>query len=843
MHNIIRVFIRDVKRICAVPAAVIIVFASCFVPGLYSWFNVAANLDPYANTGNVPIAVANNDKGASVNGTELNVGDQAIDALEDNHDLGWRFVSETQARNGVESGEYYAAIVIPEDFSSDLTSVLHGTFTRPELSFYVNEKVNTLSPRVTQSGANALEQQINESFVSTVSSTVTTTLAEEAGKMNDSLDGTANQLDEKLGEVQSSITSAQRKVADSQSAISDSRSAITQARQRIASIANRANTLSASIGDTATSVDAARKNLSAFQQAANTAASQGQAGFGAISGRIEGMTDTVNGNTETISGRVESSLSTLETANDALEDAIDAMASDSQLAGSDALAQARQQQRDLAKHIDAVKQLNDGIPSAMAMTNQRLSDSLNTLNKTTSNLSSMSSDASETIDGSLNGISTQLVGLSGTVGGASESLEQLDANLAQFDNTLKTASDVMRQTGTALGRVSESVQSTQADFAVLRASDAWAGVNDLAHADADQISSFLASPVGLDSREYYPMKNYGTAIAPFFTNLACWAGAFVALTLLRNDADSDGIEGLTPKQAFLGRWLLLMAVAILQSIVIASGNLIIGIQCNVPWAYYLGTMICSMTYISIAYSLVMMFRHIGMALSVIFLILQVPGAGGMYPIEMMPSFYQRLYPLLPFTYGVEALREAIGGFYGADFWIRLGQTSTFAVAFLLMALLCRPALANLNDLFNRELADTDLINTKRLEIVGAERNVMITVRKMLADPTWGAGVRRRAEKFERLYPHLIRFGFHLIWLVPVAFFAIMTIVGPGIGFLAAWLALIVIVDIALIVIEYIHHNLPQQARDTAMGAEGLLHSAVTAVTEAINGGANAKEIH
>ena len=836
MHNVLRVFIRDVKRICAVPFAVFIVLASCFVPGLYSWLNVAANLDPYANTGDVPIAVVNNDAGTMVDGSEMNVGDQTLDALKDNHDLGWRFVDETAAVNGVKSGEYYAAIVIPKDFSADLTSVLQGEFTRPELSFYVNEKVNTLAPRVTQSGANALEQQINASFVSTVSKTVTKALSEEAGKMSGQLDGTANQLDGKLNEAQSSITAARGKVNDAQSSITDARATIAKARHNMTGIAGRADALSASVSDTASSVDSARTGLSAFQQSTNATIGQVQSGAGSLKGRIDGMTDTVNGNAADISGRVDASLSTLESANDSLGEAIEAMESDPQLAGSDALAQAKRHQSDLAAQIEAMKQLNNDIPSSMQAGGKKLSDSLNALNGKVNGLASLSSDASSRIDSTLTGVSTQLVGLSGTVGRTTESLDRIDADLAQLDTTLESASKVMDQTGKALDRVGASVKRTQADFAVLRASDAWAGVKGLAHVDADQVSSFLASPVGLETREYYPMKNYGTAIAPFFTNLACWAGAFVALTLIRNDADSEGIDALTPRQAFLGRWLLLMVVAVLQGIVIASGNLVIGIQCNVPWAYYLGTIICSMTYISIAYSLVMMFRHIGMALSVIFLILQVPGAGGMYPIEMMPHFYRLLYPMLPFTYGVEALRESIGGFHDMDFWMRTVQLSTFAVAFLLMAMLCRPALANLNDLFNRELANTDLVNAQRLEIVGSERNVMITVRKMLADPTWGAGVQRRARKFERLYPHLVRIGFHLIWVVPVVFLMAMMVVGPSIGFLVAWLAVVLVVDVALIVLEYIHLHLPRQAHDSTMGAEGLLRSVVAAGRAVMVGG-------
>lgn len=189
MHNIWRVFVRDVRRICAVPFAVALLVASCVIPGLYSWLNVAANFDPYSLTGNVPIAVANNDRGTSVNDQTMNIGDQTVESLKKNHDLGWRFVDEHEAIAGVESSKYYAAIVIPKDFSANFTSALSGKVVRPQLDFYVNEKVNSLSPRVTQSGANSVEQQINETFVSTVSGAVTRELSAAAGKADTVMQG------------------------------------------------------------------------------------------------------------------------------------------------------------------------------------------------------------------------------------------------------------------------------------------------------------------------------------------------------------------------------------------------------------------------------------------------------------------------------------------------------------------------------------------------------------------------------------------------------------------------------------------------------------------------------
>ncbi|KAB7788419.1 YhgE/Pip domain-containing protein [Bifidobacterium cebidarum] len=826
MRNVWKVFMRDVQRVLAVPFAVILLIASCVIPGLYSWLNVAANLDPYALTGNVPIAVADNDRGVSVNGKDFNFGSQTTDTLKKNHDLGWRFVSENDAIAGVESGDYYAAIIISKNFSADMTSVLQGEIIRPQLRFYVNEKVNSLSPRVAQSGAQSLEKQINESFVRTVSATVTRELTKEAGNVNTKLDGTAQTMNVKLDDAQHSIGDARSGVDDAQDSIESSRRTVAQVRKDMSSLAGRAGTLSGSIADTADSISAARGGLNAFNQSANTVITQSQTGLGSLSSTANGAIGSINGNAAALSGSVDAMLSTLESANDRLGDAIESMESDPDLANTQALQQAKDQQQAIATQIATLKQLNNSLPGSLEVSQDSINHALNQLNAKADNLSRISGEANTKADQGFDNLSASLTGLSDTTAAAAQELKQLDSSLAQLDSTLAAASQTMTQTDTQLKRVSDSITRTRNDFTVLRSSEAWAQLKGLSGVNADTVSEFLASPVSLNSKSYYPVRNYGSAVAPFFTNVGCWVGSFVALTLFRHDADSDGIERLTPAQAFLGRWLLMMPLAMLQGIVIATGNLIIGIQCLSPIAYIFGTMVCSMTYVSLVYSLIMLFRHIGMALSVIILILQVPGAGGMYPIEMMPRFYRLLHPILPFTYGVEALREPIGGFYGNAFWLDLARTALFALVFLAVTVTCRPALANLNDLFTRELADTDLINVRKLEVVGSERNVMRTVRNMMHDPTWGKVIRNRAATFERCYPYIVRVGIHLIWAIPGAFLAVMMITGPRIGFLVAWLIAVLVIDIVLIAIEYLHLSLPRQAEESRMDVRELLQSVI-----------------
>lgn len=132
MRNAFRIFRRDMKRLLRSPAAVLVMIGVCIIPSLYAWFNIAANIDPYSNTSGIKVAVANNDKDATSNDLTINAGNEIIKNLKENDQLGWTFTDEENAVEGVKSGKYYAAIVIPEDFSSSLLSILSGKMETPK---------------------------------------------------------------------------------------------------------------------------------------------------------------------------------------------------------------------------------------------------------------------------------------------------------------------------------------------------------------------------------------------------------------------------------------------------------------------------------------------------------------------------------------------------------------------------------------------------------------------------------------------------------------------------------------------------------------------------------------
>ena len=178
MRNIWQIYKTDWLHILKVPTGIFLIVAIILLPGVYDWVNVKSVWDPYSNTQGIKIAVTTEDQGATVAGTTVNIGDELVTSLKQNHKLGWTFVDQTEASRGVQTGEYYASLLIPSDFSSKITGIVDGKLERPEVVYTVNEKVNAIAPKITGSGVSSITTQINESFTEAVSEAVLTKLKE-----------------------------------------------------------------------------------------------------------------------------------------------------------------------------------------------------------------------------------------------------------------------------------------------------------------------------------------------------------------------------------------------------------------------------------------------------------------------------------------------------------------------------------------------------------------------------------------------------------------------------------------------------------------------------------------
>ena len=173
---------------------------------------------------------------------------------------------------------------------------------------------------------------------------------------------------------------------------------------------------------------------------------------------------------------------------------------------------------------------------------------------------------------------------------------------------------------------------------------------------------------------------------------------------------TTGLKHLKLHQIYLGRYLIFLILGLLQSTLICLGDLFyLGIQCKHPFLFLLAGWVSSIVYVNIIYTLTVSFGDIGKAVSVVLLVMQVAGTGGTFPIEVAPGFFKAVYPLLPFTHSMAALREAVGGLYGMDYWIDLGKLCIFLVVFLVMGLVLRKPIIKVNEAFSEKLEETKIM--------------------------------------------------------------------------------------------------------------------------------------
>ena len=186
MKNIWKLFVGDVRRLTSNIVSIIIVIGLVVIPGLFSWFNVSASWDPFANTGNLKFAVANDDEGykSDLIPVKISIGDQVVNTLRANDQMDWTFTTKKEAIDGTKSGKYYAAVVIPKDFSTRMMTFFTADGDHATLTYYNNEKKNALAPKITGQGADTVAAQINEMF----SATLTSTALNIASQLADELD-------------------------------------------------------------------------------------------------------------------------------------------------------------------------------------------------------------------------------------------------------------------------------------------------------------------------------------------------------------------------------------------------------------------------------------------------------------------------------------------------------------------------------------------------------------------------------------------------------------------------------------------------------------------------------
>ncbi|MBH9984015.1 YhgE/Pip family protein [Bifidobacterium asteroides] len=827
MKTVLAIFRRDLWRILRNPVALVVTIGVAVLPSLYAWFNIMALWDPYSNVKNLPVAVVSMDRGAqSAQTGRINAGRSVIQELRGNNSLGWKFMDDDQrAIDEVHSGQCYAAIVIPEHFSADLVGIVEGTGNRPALNYYVNEKKNAIAPKVTDTGASTIDQEINTVFVSAVSDALAGKVLQTAGDAQGAAEQSRSQVVGDLGDI---IDQLDR--TDGQ--LDRIGSTMAQARQTVAGSRNDIKDLQSQISATQTTLSKAQDHMARtrddslrFSSALNQALADGSVRLSSAVTDVNtvagGITADLNATQDKVD-RVNSGLGQLVDANGKAVNRLQSGLDHSGLHPGDPAYQSIQRQ------INDLKKTNQQQQASLDAFKKNSSTALDSGKQAASDLSSAMTDTGDTGIKALTAASQSLTGTTmpnlltgldnlnasnGSLQGALSSLAttaaQTDALLDQLDSTIGQAQSTLTTTRASLFSVRSDLEGVRTDVAALGSSAAWNRMSQTLGLSPESFGKAMASPVELASHTVYPVSNYGSSVAPFYTNLALWVGGFILIAIYKLEVDKEGIRKCTATQAYLGRWLLLVFVGFFQALIATVGDLMLGIQCQQPALFVLAGVFASFVYINIIYALAASFRHIGKALAVVLVILQIPGSSGMYPIEMMPDFFRNLNPWLPFTYGINAMRETIGGMYGNHYWQDMLHIFWYLPAALLIGLVVRRYLLNLNALFDRRLGATDLMLTEQNHSADRRLSLGSLARSILGEGDYRAVIRRRAHRFLALYPTLIQAGLALV-LLPVLFLILLFSTEAKIVMLIACIASIVLIDAYLIIVEYICDSYVQQ---------------------------------
>nr|WP_282439157.1 YhgE/Pip domain-containing protein [Corynebacterium kefirresidentii] len=715
------------------PQVWVILIGLMITPALYSWVNISGFWDPYGNTEHLKVAVVNEDKGATSEMTgHLDVGGQMIDKLHDNDRLGWQFMDRQEAEDAVKKGDVFASVIVPEDFSADFVSLFKGTYSQPTLEYHVNEKLNAIAPKITDTGASTLDTTISTTFNEQVADSVATELKNSGGDLSQKINRTASDTADSFSETADTVANSRSQLADVHATIDDARPTIAQARESLGTVQQTVDDAQTALNEVTSITAEVQREVTSFSDDATAAYVEGTTA-------LADGTASANATVGSVSGKLRGALTRVDAASAGAagivgeaDRAIDQL---DKLASSPALPpQVSQQIKDQVGDLRERNNQNRAVLGDLDSLNGDTNDTIDSLNKTTSLLDKM---AAQTRDDShalrdnvaegLPKLNAALSDVTATTGKLSASLEsqkalvgQTDGLLGGVDKQLNQAQQVVERFSVDLDGIEQGLRASRSDvLALSNTANNNSILQSVKGLNTDEVSSFLASPAEMESHAVFPVKHYGSGMSSLFINLTLWIGAFMLLIIFRAEVDPQGRKNLTITKAYLARFLLLSFFAIAQALIVSIGNLAIGVEHANAVAYVGTAVIVGLCYLSITYSLVSTFGHVGRGIAVVFAFIQIPGASGLYPIEMTPDFFRAVHPFLPFTYGIDAMRETVGGFYGNHYARDLCALIGMAAIAYLIGSVMRRGLSNVNMLVNDELRKGGLVINEQVHLVGS----------------------------------------------------------------------------------------------------------------------------
>lgn len=735
MKNIWKIFTGDLKKLVKQPFALVIIIGLCVIPSLYAWFNIFANWDPYANTGGIPVAVVSLDKDYTrKDGSVVNMGESVLESLHSNTSVKWIFLdTEEEAREGVEAGKYYAAIVITDKFTYSMYNVFSDDFENPSLIYYQNQKSNAIATKITDTVAGTLQNTINETFIKVAA----TTIFEEGNSVSDQMQGDSyvEEFCADLEELNDNLKEYSTMIDTFRAGNDRLEAAITHVNYEIPVMQKKLDATTASLNQSSQNLSSTRDTLLNFSTNVDTSMSTIQTSLedmkkildqSKLADDTAQMTKDLNKvarDTNTLNGQVNNLLAAL------IEQRVQGSVSggdastgsgSGNTAATDAAIEAL---KAMQKELDM---MNTVIGSVLESTDEQAAE------KAKVNVNNAMNNLKNVIDSCENSVSNmQGIYKNNLVPQMQKVLTNMSDSLNQVTNLVNTLSSTVQNIGVVMEGVGDAVDGTSESLGQIQGvvdgisqkltdlTEQLEGASEeemmdilvrLLGGDPDSLGAYFASPVTMETIAMYPVATYGSAMTPFYSTLAIWVGSTILVALVKVKASPKNLKNVQSYQLYFGRYLLFLLLAQIQAAIIVAGDLwLLKVNIVEPGLFFLAASFTATAFSLLIYSLTLAFGDVGKAVCVIVMVLQIAGSSGTFPIELLPDIYQKIYIFFPFPYAITAMREALAGMYGTAYMAALAKLILFMLEGLLIGLVIRIPFVKLNHFVEERMEDTELM--------------------------------------------------------------------------------------------------------------------------------------
>ncbi len=670
MKNIIEIFRKDIKEVFRKTNTWIIIVGLIFLPSMYAWPNILSSWDPYGHTNNIKVAVTSEDGGDIVDGKKLNLGNSLVEGLKNNKNLDWQFVSnKEEAENGVRIGDYYASIVVPKNFSKDMTSVSRTEPQRATIEYTVNEKINAISPKITNSGASAIANNISKNFVETANGIIFEKLHEVGIKFEENLPS-IEKAKQEIFKLNDNFSTYEQAVSELISKVEHGSNVLNSVQNilpEIDRVATNSIMLADKAGITINNIQGFNERLLPIINNHLNVVEEVSKEANVIAKEIQQKPDK----TEEIKARQKALDSRLQASGERLQLVKNIFEYFNNLSNERLFNSQLERVTTLSNDIAMIKEVNNNIYNKMDHYDE-IADTVKDefvnksarVNKVSININSkLNDEIAPLISQVLNKAEVNIDKVSGIIAHAQGELPAVERKLSEAEIKINNAYGRLLSLQAQMPSAKSKIQKLTDE---IKKADSGIDKNQLFNllkVNYKQQAEFFANPVKLQENKLYHIENYGSAMTPFYTVLSIWVGSLLMSSLLTTKVE-DEENKYKPYQKYFGRGLLFVIISLFQTLIITLGDMyVLGTQATSPYRFVLYALLISLLFSSIIYTIVCILGNVGKAVCIVLLVLQLGSSGGTFPIQMTSEFFQALYPKVPFTYSIGLLREAVGGVY------------------------------------------------------------------------------------------------------------------------------------------------------------------------------------